>query len=285
MATEKRQFKELVYGGNRGTPVGLSPWVEMVSDLWQSRELLIRLMIRDISARYRQSFLGYAWALILPLVTVAIFTFLTNRRALPIGGTPIPYPVFALWSLMVWQLFSGILTGCTDSLTVAGPLVTKLNFTKESLVIAALGQPLFEFAIKLLAFAIVCGIYSVIPSWSMLLIPLTLTPLLLLALGLGFILSVINLAARDTSNIVNMLVIIGMFATPVLYPPPVTAPFFLINFLNPVSPLLIATQDLVAYGELRHPDIFLAGTIFSATLFIYGWRIFRIVMPRVAERA
>ena len=76
------------------------------ADLWRARELVFRLAHRDIAVRYRHAFLGYLWALILPLATVGIFTFLASKRVLPVGETALPYPLFALWGVIVWQLFS-----------------------------------------------------------------------------------------------------------------------------------------------------------------------------------
>jgi lipopolysaccharide transport system permease protein len=257
----------------------------MARDLWSTRELIRRLMARDIGARYRHSVLGYVWAILLPLATVALFTFLTSRRALPIGEPRLPYPLFALWSLAVWQLFATSLTATTQSLVNAGSLVTKASFPKEALVFAALGQPLFDFGIKVVLVVGVFAVYGEWPALGILLVPLVLAPILLYALGFGLLLSVANLVVRDVANLVSMLVTFGIFAAPVLYPPPVSYPFVLINVLNPLSPLLIATQDLITDGTLRQPETFLASSVLAILVFLVGWRVFRVVMPRVAERA
>ena len=276
---------ETVYAPDGMRLMGIRIWSSMFRKLVASRELIWRLIYRDISVRYRQSILGYLWAVIPPILTVTIFTFLTSQRVLPIGNVPLPYPVFALWSISVWQLFAGALTESTNSLVKAGSLVTKINFSKEALVISAVGQPLFDFVIRLLPIAVVFAWYGIVPPWEALFIPLLLLPVLLLATGLGFFLAIANLAIRDIGSAVGMVLIFGMFAAPVLYPPPVTAPFFLINILNPFSPLLIATQDLLAYGELQHLDILIGGCLFALLTFLVGWRVFHLTMPRVAERA
>ncbi len=264
---------------------GLGVWPIMLKELWDTRELIGRLALRDISTRYRQSLLGYLWAIIVPLITVAIFTFLTSKRVLPIGQPPLPYPVFALWSLIIWQLFAGVLSSCTQSLAAAGSLVTKMSFQKEALVIAAAGQPLFDFIIKLVLVIVVFTYYEVLPATQSVYIPLLLLPLMLLAVGLGFFFSIANLVIRDVGNVVGMIATFGMFAAPVLYPPPVTAPYFLVNILNPFSPILIASQDLIVHGELRHADLLWGAVVFAVLVFLVGWRVFRLVMRRIAERA
>ncbi|MCB1865671.1 MAG: ABC transporter permease [Chromatiales bacterium] len=260
-------------------------WRQMFVDLWQSRELIGRLAARDIAVRYRNAFLGLLWAVIVPLATVALFTFLTSKRVLPIGAPPIPYPAFALSSLIVWQLFGNTLAACTASLAGAGSLVTKSSFPKESLVFGAVGQPLLDFAIKLPLVAAAFLYYGVTPDWSIVLLPLILLPAILLATGLGFLFSIANLLTRDVGNLVGMFVTFGMFAAPVLYPPPVRAPFDLVNYLNPVSPTLIAVQDVLAHGAMQRPALFAAGAVFSLAVFLVGWRVFRVAIVRVAERA
>lgn len=282
---DQKELKETVYTPDGLRRLGLRVWAIMAQQLWDSRELIWRLIYRDISVRYRQSILGYLWAVIPPIVTVAIFTYLTNYRVLPIGELPLPYPVYALWSLSLWQLFAGVLGAATHSLVGAGSLVTKINFPKEALVISAVGQPLFDYLVRLIPMAAVFVIYAVIPPWQILFIPLLLVPILLLALGIGFFLAILNLAVRDIGSLVGTVLTFGMFAAPVFYPPPIRAPFFLVNIVNPFSPLLIATQDLLAVGELRHGRLLVSACLFALMAFLVGWRLFHLTMPRVAERA
>ena len=272
---------ELLYtpqGVRRGDIGG---WQVMFQDLVESRRLIWLLILRDISVRYRQSILGYVWAVVPQIATVAVFAFLTSSRVLPIGGTKIPYIAYALWAISVWQLFAGCLTNCANSLAASGSLVTKINFPREALVIAALGQPVFDFVVRLVPVVSVFIWCGVVPSWQTLFMPLLLAPIVLLALGLGFVLSIANLVIRDTANALGTVLTIGMFLTPVLYPPPVRWPFYLINFLNPLSPLLAATQDLIAGGFLTQPEMFAVAYIFSTALFLAGWRAFRITILRV----
>lgn len=279
------QLQEVVYDEARERRLGLRVWSQMFRDLWGARELVARLIQRDISVRYRQSILGYIWALIPPIVTVAIFTFLVRHRAFPIGALPLPYPVYALTGMTLWGLFAGSLSACTASLVNAGSLVTKINFPKETLVIAAVGQPLFDFALRLLPVIGVFIWYNVVPAWQSVFIVLLLLPVVLTAVGLGFLLSITNLVIRDVANAVGMVLSFGMFFAPVLYPPPVRWPFYLVNVLNPFSPVLRAMHDLLATGRVTQPALLLASALFALLVFLVGWRVFRLTMPRVAERA
>ena len=265
--------------------MGWRIWPEMVRDLLRSRELIWRLIVRDLSVRYRQTILGYVWAILPPIVMVAVFTFLSKTRVLTIGQTPFPYVSYALWSIGIWQLFSGSLQACTNSLTTAGSLVTKINFPKEALIFGAIGQPLFDFLVRLIPIIIVFIWQGVVPAWQASFLPFVLIPILLLALGFGFVLAVANLLLRDIGNALGIVLAFGMFLAPIVYPPPVDWPYVLVNVLNPFSPLLIATQDLISTGQLSRPGAFALAWLFSLIVFLLGWRLFRTAIKRIAERA
>jgi len=260
-------------------------WLGMFRELWLARELIWRLMIRDFSVRYRQSVLGYVWAVLPQIVTVAIFTFLSRHRVFDMGETALPYVIHALWSISVWQLFSSCLVGCTNSLVSAGSLVTKINFPKEALVLAAVGQGVMDFMIRLLPVTVVFIWFEFLPSWHAVAIPFLLLAVMLMAIGVGFFMAIINLVLRDAGNAISMLLTFGMFLAPILYPPPVREPFVVVNYLNPFSPLLIATQRLMSGQEIIFSTSLIVALVLSVTLFFLGWRVFHITMPRVAERA
>ena len=264
---------------------GAKTWITMFSDLWDYRELIWRLVIRDIKVRYRQSVFGVVWAVFPQIATVALFTFLMKYRVFDVGESNLPYVVHAIWSISVWQLFSSCLISSTKSLVEAENLVTKINFPKEALVIASIGQSILDFVIRLVPIIIVMVWAKFVPSWQAIMIPIILIMIIMMSLGLGFILSILNLVFRDVGNAVSIFLTFGMFLAPILYPPPVREPFFLINIVNPFSPLLIATQELLSGVPLAYPLPFLFMMIFSIILLIVGWRVFHITMPRVTERA
>lgn len=274
-----------VYSPDVIKKLGWRAWPIMVRDLVRTRELIWRLVLRDLSARYRQSILGYGWAIFPSIVTAGIFAYLSRTRVLPIGETPLPYVAYALWSIGVWQLFTGCLLACTNSLISAESLVTRINFPKEALVFGSVGQAVFDFLIRLLPVIIVFWWQGVMPAWQAIFLPIILVQVVLLALGIGFVLSIANLLLRDIGNALSIVLAFGMFLTPVVYPPPVTWPFVLINVLNPFSPLLIATQDLIATGRISMPGALASSSLVSVLVFLLGWRFFYGAIRRIAESA
>lgn len=259
--------------------------VSLVASVPGKWELIQKIIFRDVSARYRQSFLGYLWALIMPLAALGIFSLIAKYRILPMGRLDMPYILFGVWSLSVWQLFTNTLTGCTNSLANAGPLVTKLNFPKDVLVISAVGQPAIEFLIRAVFVIVLFLFYQYAPGFDVLWVPLILLSVVFLAVGMGFFLSIANLLTRDVGNVVTLATVIGIFLAPVMYPAPVRWPFALVNYINPVSPLLIASQDLLSGNSLSHPWALLVSILFSLSIFFLGWKFFLYVLPRAIERA
>jgi lipopolysaccharide transport system permease protein len=257
----------------------------MVHELVEYRELIWRLMVRDISARYKQSILGVLWAFLTPLVTVIVFVWAKNKNMLPIGITAIPYPAYVFLGQMVWLLFAQGIMVAANSLVGASTLLTKINFPREVLLLSALGQTIFDFLIRIPILLLIFLWTGFLPHVTIVVAPLALIPLLLLTLGIGFFASLFNAILRDVSTGLGLLLIIGMLVTPVIYPPPTTWPLsFWINHINPVSGYLIAIQDLITTGTLSNPSAYISAVLLSIIIFFTGWRFFHMVEPKIAER-
>jgi len=256
---------------------------EMVEELASSRELIIRLFIRDFLARYKQSFLGIGWIIIMPVIIIGTFIFMNKSGVLNIGETSIPYPAFALLGLTIYQLFSTGLTATTNSLVNAGSMVVKINFPKESLIISSIAHSIFDFIVRIVLVILVFLFYKIVPSYRAILFPFLLIPLIFLTVGLGFILSLLNCIVRDTTNVVSLLTSFLLFLTPVLYSEPKG---MLKNFTryNIISPLINAPREIVINGYISKSNEYIVATIISFFIFLFCWRFFHLVEPKIAER-
>jgi lipopolysaccharide transport system permease protein len=274
-----------VYEPNHIVKAGIRVWGEMFRELVDFRGLIWRLVVRDISARYKQSFLGIFWAFLAPLVMMVVFVWVKNKNILPIADTVMPYAAFVFLGQIVWLLFfHGIIT-TANSLVAAGTMLTKINFPKEVLVISAMGQTIFEFLLRIPLLIIVFFWVGFTPEISLLLLPIILIPLLFLVAGLGFIVSLLNAVFRDIGSVLTIALNLGMFITPVIYPPPTSWPMsFLINHVNPISAFVIAARDLATVGYLTQPASYISSTILGFLLFFIGWRLMHLVEPKIAER-
>ncbi len=274
-----------VYSPDKMIRTGLiASWKELFESLVRSRELIWRLFLRDFSAKYKQSILGLLWAVLNPMITVGIFVFLNKSGVFNLGKIDVPYPAFALVGLTVWALFSTGLTVSSNSIVSAGAMVTKINFAKSSLVIAAMGQSVIEFTVRLCLMIIVFIIYGVIPAWTAVFLPFAAIPVFLLTLGMGFFLSLLTGVFRDTVHVVVLFTTFLLFLMPVLYQTPDSGLFATVNAFNPLSHLIIGFRDLVFLGELSSPVGYWGSCLFSVGVFLFFWRFFQIVEPKIAER-
>ena len=122
-----------------GETSAVEAFVALPVELWRNRDMIARLVRRDVQARYRQFFLGSLWVLLQPAITIGVFLVLNRTGVLNVGDLAVPYPLFALAGLTIWQLFAGAVENGTRSLASAGSLLIKVNVSKVALVVASLG--------------------------------------------------------------------------------------------------------------------------------------------------
>lgn len=270
------------YEPNKHLKQGIMIWKEMFQELFDFRELIWRLFARDISAKYKQSLLGNVWCLLMPFVAIGTFMYLNHAGILHIRQTFMPYPLYALIGLTVWQIFATGLNSGANSLVGAGDLVTKINFPREVLVIASMAQSVFEFLIKFVMILVFFIIFKFEPSWKIIFLPFVLLPLVFLTMGLSLILSLLNGVMRDIGNIVSLLLMFLMFLTPVLYPVP--SDRFLLFKLNFLSPMINAPREIIADGTIHQSLYFGVASVISLLIFLMAWRVFHLVETKIPER-
>lgn len=257
----------------------------MLAELTDNRELIWQLFWRDFRARYRQSVLGIAWALLLPVATVATFVFMHRSGLLTINDTGLPYPLFALSGLTAWHLFSGGATAGASALTNAGSMIAKINLSRSALIIAAMGQSAAELIIRMLLLAVAFAVYGIVPSLpGMLPALVSLLPLCLLTLGTAFILSLAASIVRDVINGLGIAFSALLLLTPVLYPLPTGSPLETFNRFNPLYYLIDVPRDLFLHGTTDHGIAYIFATLFASLVFLGGWRLFHVAQPYIAER-
>lgn len=205
-------------------------------DLWVYRELVYFMIWRDVKVRYKQTMLGAAWAIIQPVMTMLVFTFLFGKVAkLPSDG--IPYPVFSYAALLPWGLFVNALNQGSRSLVAHNNMVTKIYFPRLILPLASVFAGMVDFII---AFVILIGLmfyYKVTPAWNVIwTLPLFLLLALVTALGVALWLSAINVKYRDVNQALPFLTQFWLFATPVAYSSSViSAKWQIVYSLNPMA--------------------------------------------------
>ncbi len=198
---------------------GPSPGWRLVNwhELWQHRELLWTLGVRDLKVRYRQTLVGVAWAVIQPVATMAIFVVLFGLLGRQPASGEAPYGLVLLCGVLPWQLFAGVITRATGSLVENQALVTKVYFPRLILPLAGAISAVVDFVVALLVLAGLLLWYGVTPSWAALAVPALVALTILAGLAVGIGLAALNAMYRDFGYVVPFLLQIGFFVSPVIY--------------------------------------------------------------------
>lgn len=283
--SSKPRLKEIVYTPSNRLRRPIALFREMGRDLMASRELAWQLMLRDIKAQYRQSFFGVAWAFIPPIVMAAGFTLAGQSNVINVGETDIPYPAYVMFSTALWQTFVESLNGPVQAVTVAKPMLARINFPREAIVLAKVGEVLFNFAIKLILIVSMFLWFQVPTTWTVILAPVALIHLILLGTFFGILLAPLGALYQDVSKGISMITGFWLLLTPVVYTVPNEGVFKYLVRLNPVTPLLVTTRELATTGILSETIGFWIVSIATILGLLLTWLAFRIAMPFVIERA
>lgn len=211
-----------------------TPLVESLRELWRFRDLALLLTLRDIKLRYRTTAVGAAWAVVQPLLTMAVLVGFA--RLFGVTGERVPYPLFLISGLVPWTYFTHGLTQATLSILGHEYLLDKVYFPRAVLPLAAVLSGLVDFLTAAMLVPLFMIYFGVTPSLSALYIPLFVLLAVGASLGLGLWLAVLNVRYRDVGNLLPFVTQLLFFATPVSYPmSAIPARYHLVAGLNPMT--------------------------------------------------
>lgn len=244
-------------------------------DLWRYRELLGFLAWRDVKVRYQQTILGAAWAIVQPLASVAIFTFVFGRLAkMPAGNEP--YFIVVMAGQLAWQLFANTLSSTSGSLVNNAHLIAKIYFPRLTVPLSSGAVALVDFAILLVIFAGSLVWTGTAPTARCLLLPVFVVLTLLLALGAGLWLSALSVRFRDFRIVIPFVLQIGVFATPVGYRTDFLPNWQALLSLNPMTGVIDAYRwCLLGAGTPFYWTSMCIALAWTAALLVTGIWYFR----------
>lgn len=210
-----------------------------LKELLDYKDLFYTLAYRDFKVRYAQTFLGLAWALIQPSLTLLVFGLLFGR-GLQINTGGIPYLLFAACGLTGWTYFSSVMSEAGNSIIGAQSVVQKIYFPRLVIPLSKAVIGLIDFSITLLVILLLMIVYRYAPSSNLIFLPFFIIMAIMSALGVGIWLSALTIRFRDFQHIVPFLVRFGMFFTPVAYPAEVVVNRLpdwasVLYYLNPIA--------------------------------------------------
>ncbi len=254
------------------------------SDLLASRELAWRLFLRNIRSKYRQAALGIGWAFLSPLATTLVWIFLAQSGVLNVQTTDLPYPLYVLTGTLLWQVFVQALDRPMSMVSSNKSLLGKINFPRESLIIAGAGEVLFNFCISLIMIALAFMAFQYLPTWHVLLVPLGGLALLLFGLTVGLLLTPFGMMYKDVGSALKIITQLLFYITPIAYKIPESGFGKFIMEWNPLSYLLLVTRDWLTIGASTHLLPFLMVLGLTIPLFIFSLLFYKLSMPYIIER-
>jgi lipopolysaccharide transport system permease protein len=268
-------------------PLLQHPWkmlVAIAADVWAGRELAWRLFMRELKAQYRQTFLGYVWAFLPPLVASATFIFLQSQGITNIEVQGIPYAAFAMMGTLLWQVFVDAMQTPAQAFIAAKSMLVKINFPREAVLMGGLYMVIFNFFIRLVLVAAVMVWWQVPVDATLLFFPLAAAALIAAGTAIGLLVVPVSSLYGDISRAIPIIAGFWMLLTPVVYPPRTEGLAGWLATWNPVSPLIITARETLTAQPLSMLGPFFIVFACSLVVIFLGLVGFRIAMPHLIAR-
>lgn len=252
-------------------------WREIVSLSW-------RIFSRTIGAKYRKSFLGYFWMVVPALLITGGVTLASRAGVINPGETVLPYPLFVLFGTLLWQVFAEAVEVPHQAFEGARSYLTRVNFSRESIILSQLYESLITTAVRLLLALLLLAIVSGTDLRAIGLVSTCFVGAVLLGLGIGSLLMPFTLLFADLHNTLKLILSYGLFLTPAIYQPQGDGLFATLVRVNPVWPLMDSAREAAAGLALSHPQALALVLLGGILTTILGLRLVRAVSPIVVER-
>jgi lipopolysaccharide transport system permease protein len=267
-----------------GTALGIPDFVISLANLWHRRELLWNMTVRHLRGQYKQSILGYAWALVMPLSQMLIMTFVFST-IIRIETPGAPFALFLFVGLLPWNFFSSSLSAGTDSVVGASSLVTKVYFPREILPASAIFTKVVDLLFASLILVALMAYYGHAPTETIVWVPLLFVAQFLFTLGLTLPLAALNLFFHDVRYLVGVALTLWFYLTPIIYPVDIVPAKYQFLFdINPMSLFINAYRRVILQDQSPDMDKFLLGLGIALCTCLIGYYLFKKMEPGFADR-
>jgi lipopolysaccharide transport system permease protein len=239
------------------------------------RELLLELTKREIKQRYKQSVLGYAWVILNPFFQMLVMAFVFSK-IMRVPSLGVPYSVYLYAGLLPWTLLSNSLLGAVNALVGNAGLITKIYFPREVFVASTIMAKIVDFLLATTVFIAFLIYYQTPVTWHLIwLLPIFFIQQIF-TYGLALILAAANLFYRDVQYVFNLIILVWMYLTPVIYPTELfPAQYRWIFQLNPMAVIINAYRQVILAGaEPNYLSLSLAAVL-SVLLLAIGFKLFK----------
>jgi lipopolysaccharide transport system permease protein len=255
-----------------------------LDDLWSRRYLATYLSANVIRRRYKQTAIGFAWAVFRALGLASVFTFVFGAVSKLDSGSNVPFPLFVFCGVMAWDLFSNIVTGCANSVISNRPIVDRIYCPRLILPISAVMVAGFDFAIVAALFAALLFAFGYVPSINIIFAPLIFIGIVLCGFALGLWLGAIAVWFRDVRFAVSYVLQLMMLLTPVGYAASaVPARFSFLVTLNPMAIMIETLRWSFFATALPNPWLIILGFAEISLLLVIGFWLFAVLEKSFAD--
>lgn len=258
--------------------------IDNIRELYKYRELLSIIVWRDIKIKYKQSVMGFMWAILMPMLVIASGILVKYAMA-TVSGKPMVISDVVTVSVkaLPWSFFVGSVRFATSSLLGNANLVTKVYFPKEIFPLASILSNLFDFVIAGITLVVILMIAQIGWSIQILWVPVLILMMIILIIGIGLLLSALNLFFRDIKYIIDVLLTFGIFFTPVFYEAKMFGKWSTILLLNPMAPILEAINACVVSHHAPDFGWLAYSASFSCLLLSVSYPFFKKLESTFAE--
>ena len=257
---------------------------DLFRDIWDGRELSWRLFVRDFKAQYSQTALGYVWAFLPPLFASFTFVFLQQQGFVRVEGLGVSYAAFAMIGTMLWQTFVESIQSPLQALTSAKPMLAKINFPRESILVAGMYMVLVSTLIRMLMIFGIMLAWGIVPGVSLLLLPFFLFGLMVCGFAFGMAMVPLGGLYGDIARSIPIFTQFWMLLTPVVYPEPTSGWAGWLSNWNPVASILAMCRATLTNDPLDRMGLACTHIVLFSFVSLVGVVCFRLIMPHLIAR-
>ncbi len=277
----------------------------LIHSLWQSRYLLLNLVRRDLTVRYKSTALGFFWSFAKPLAYMAIYHFVFGRvLALEIREARVPYALHVLAGILPWSFFAGASAEALQSILGGANLIKKVKLPLEVFPLAAVVSHAIHFALAMMVVVVGMILYGLPPGPGILLLPILFAIQFIMVYAVALLLASLNVFYRDVASIWEVGTAAWFYATPIIYPIYYATEYLSqqgmdwahwLYLANPMTPLVVAYRRVMLYGAIENPTLEFASdgelavslalvAILSTLFLVFAHRVFMRLSRRFADQ-
>lgn len=273
---ESKTPRVLRQANAEGGWAGVTPHA-MLSTIWTHRRVILRMAGRELESRFKGSRLGFLWVVLQPLLMLGVYTFafgvvLQARWGQESSGSPWEYALFLFTGLLIFNVFAEVVSRAPSLMLENTSYIKNMVFPIEILPVVSLLVALFNFAVGAVVLMILFVVQRGLPPLTVVLFWIPLVPLSLFSLGLAWFFSALGVYLRDLRQLIAIIIPALMFLSPLFYPisilPETIRPYIM---LNPLAAIIETMRELVFYGRLPDPALYLIGLAGSAVIAWMGF--------------